>query len=506
MFFKLMLERLPSDSQRKLQNFTHALWMGSDVVPVRPKWIDAIVAASRAADFWMMGNVFRGKGYAKKRHQATWFHHPDAHSIYKLHDSQFQTFLRMVEERQPPSDGDKSIDLSIDKTLNDFTSGSIHDHLNAHFLHGTIIRDGCQESDAQPTDDVPEEAYLVYDCPNGGKYGTAADNGVVVYHDEIRPSHQLSVVITCEEHELALAALALESAKKHIPHSIEFIAVVSKPVAVKAKQKLPSFTTVKTDDDMQYHKHKFSAILNTDRYAKGHFILHLHPDSVLFRQLLYKELFFLSRPLVQYSRYDNLLLSSNSDRCRYGKNPCFGGSVNQSQALQAGISDILKRPVDYEFSLSNYHMNLYPREVYRSIRRHLKSLHDRKSINQIFLEQEGSSGLLTIPDTIFNLIGAYLYYHSPQSVSWNYVGNRYDADALSTDPAFRVNRPPVACYGYGPQAYDYLEKQKDGGDSSSPSPYDDLIQAVRLTLSSKKVRPQACYCKEFSKKSIPVSY
>ena len=80
--------------------------------------------------------------------------------------------------------------------------------------------------------------------------------------------------------------------------------------------------------------------------------MHLDSDVVFHRHLLYKDLFLLGRPMLEYDTYANLE-DTGASQWQRGT----GFAVGQS-------------PILYEYSRSNEHV--YPREVYAPARRHIE--------------------------------------------------------------------------------------------------------------------------------------
>jgi hypothetical protein len=124
MFFKLLLEERLRDGE--LAGYGHVMWMEWDTRPVRPLWLDAIAntAAQGGSDsFWVRGSHCHGKGldstvlYEENR---SWVGHINGNAIYHLRDPEFHTFLRLVMERDPPTDYWRPFDIAIWKVLNDF--------------------------------------------------------------------------------------------------------------------------------------------------------------------------------------------------------------------------------------------------------------------------------------------------------------------------------------------------------------------------------------------------
>ena len=100
MFFKLM------GSNSILAAYTHVFWMEWDVTPVRPLWIDRLVSLAAADDgCWMKGSPYVGRGMdeaATDPNNEPWLGHLNGNALYKLHDPDFQRFLQLVQEREPP--------------------------------------------------------------------------------------------------------------------------------------------------------------------------------------------------------------------------------------------------------------------------------------------------------------------------------------------------------------------------------------------------------------------
>jgi hypothetical protein len=100
-----------------------------------------------------------------------------------------------------------------------------------------------------------------------------------------------------------------------------------------------------------FHTHSLPPPTHT-QYCQGDFILHLDSDVVLFRPVLYKDIFLLGKPMLEYDTYANLA-------------PWHVNVWQNGTAFAVG-----RYPNPYEYSRSNEHV--YPRAAYAAARRHIE--------------------------------------------------------------------------------------------------------------------------------------
>jgi len=442
MFYKLFLDSHIRDEE--LQGYTHLMWMEGDVFPIRRYWINAIVEEACGSRFWMKGSVFHGRRWDMAMLPDTfqWISHLNGNALYNLRDQRFGKFLQLVVEREPPGDYWRPFDLSMWKVLVDLPySWPLYQGSINLFQHASFLASGCQFSGAEPVEMLSEDVYLVHDCYQDGgstagpkhfkkKYvnGVPTDPDVILWGYEIRPDAQLSVFLVSTEEELDFANVALTSAHLYIKHAVEYVAVVPNQIVEKATRYLPGFVKVIGEprldgiDVSDTARQKASVHMSADVHTRGRYVLHLEADTVIFRELLYKDIFLFGKPLIQFSSY--------------------GEVPDAFKSWQSTTSEIIKQPVEYEYSLSNQFSNVYPRSSYAALRKQLEEIH-KTSLEELMMDR----GLFKIPFSIFNIMAAYVNSYQPGLISWDYIGKAVKS-SLEIDPMFRVSRTPFLCQAY----------------------------------------------------------
>jgi hypothetical protein len=259
---------------------------------------------------------------------------------------------------------------------------------------------------------------------------------------EIRPKVQLSVLVRTFSLDLEFAAVAMESAKRYIPYALEYVVVVPEADLSMAEKVLPSYVTVHGEPlviDSQAMQQKYTK-LNADKYCKGRFILHLDSDVVFYRTVNYKDLFVFDKPILEFDSYENLNGFKGVDKWR------------------KGISYVMGRQVDYEYSRSDEHV--YPREIYAPARQYLERRFNTSLVNFLNTRRGSLLDLLrffkwqvseddldkTYLFSDFNYMGAFLHSDMPDRVSWRFVGSN-GASPFPEDPFHQVIRPAFTCQG-----------------------------------------------------------
>lgn len=166
--------------------------------------------------------------------------------------------------------------------------------------------------------------------------------------------------------------------------------------------------------------------LNADTYTHGRYIMHLDSDVVFYRPVLYKDLFFLGKPIIEYDLYDNLRHFTDL-------------------RWQNGTSFALGREVEFEFSRSNDHV--YPSSIYKPARQFLENRFNMSLVDFMKTRTGVFDFLHPTVETLFsdfNYLGAFLYYEMHHTMSWTFLGLNND-DPLEI--AFSALRRPVNCQG-----------------------------------------------------------
>ena len=316
MFFKVFLDPVLSS---QLRESTHMFWMEYDVFPVRPGWLNVLLARASQHDFWVMGSMYMGDGLdsaAAVSYNWNWVGHLNGNALYDLRDHAFRDFLRLVVQYEPPNHFWKPFDVSIWRVLHAFPytwplhQKYRHKFLIADFIHhwGFHITD----DDVALSASIPS-VHLVH----GARY--SAGNLLlrpkdptpdVVWHDQIPASLRLSVMIRSFSGDLDYAVEALRSAVKFLPNALELVAVVPEgDVAAfeRALHALPGARVVGEPPLMpdQHMQQKYSK-LHADRYCRGAYVFHLDSDMVLYKELLLRDILWTGLPLLVYQRYSTL--------------------------------------------------------------------------------------------------------------------------------------------------------------------------------------------------------
>ena len=443
MFFKMELDpRLEQD----LKGYTHAYWMEWDTRPIRSLWVDAIVDASGGGDFWVRGSHYYGKELddtLRSPGNENWVGHINSNALYKLGDPVFKDFLRVVCEREPPGDYWRPFDIFMWKVLNDKPySWRTYQQYSSMFQQvGFIKHVGGQALDADEVRREYPQCFLLHgrdESSSSRVYLQKFKDGVpttdrTVYGEEIRPNIKLSVLLRTYRDDMAMAALALKSARLHIPHALEYVAVVPDTDFDIANQTLPSFVKLigephlieRGDVQQKYTK------LMADTYTKGDYVMHLDSDVLFYRPVLYKDVFVMGKPILDFSSYEELKDTGVA-------------------SWQQGMEYTLGHKVPYEFSRSNDHV--YPRSVYKPARDYLENRFNT-TVVEFLKTRVGKVPKKCTYETgchrlfsDFNYLGAFMYWNMEEAVSWNYIGSNPDP-SIKQFPLLHVIRPPMVCQG-----------------------------------------------------------
>ena len=453
MFFRLFL----SYSESLMAGFTHVYWMEWDVTPVRPYWLDRLQQLTHGEEFWMRGARYRGPAFdetVKEPSSWSWVGHLNGNALYKLHDTEFEQFLRLTVEREPPGHYWKPFDVSMWRVLCDFPYSwhlyqSYADRFQTtavmHHLGFTITADDT----ARLVSSEPRLYFLHGNASSAGDsqyhakfhLGVPRTNLTINWMGTVGSEHSISVLIRTFADDLQFAVMAVSSARQFIPQALEYVVVVPTHDYNRTVKEMPSFVTVQEEVRVLHSDHIQQKLtkLRADLYCKGDYIFHLDSDVVLFRPLLIRDLFILNKPIITFDRYANLK----------------GQQEFHVTQWQNGTSFAVGENVELEFSRSNDH--LYPRQIYARARGFLEQRHNM-SLTAFLDTREGrrlnrdSNGTKkeAHPDTRlfsdFNYIGAFLYYHLPEVMAWTYVGlDRPPAKSLPY--AYTAIRPPIVCQG-----------------------------------------------------------
>ena len=463
MFFKLMTTL----AVPLLSHATHLYWMEWDVKPVRPMWLDVLYYATMGEPFWIKGGRYRGRAFdnaVRDPSSWSWIGHINGNALYKLHDTEFERFMALTIEREPPSHFWKPFDIAIWKTLLDFPyswhlyqvygekfqTTSIIQHL------GFTVRDGEREALVRESPNV----HLIHGngkSAGNSKYlakfvaGVPQTNATIVWQDEVTSSMRVSILIRTFGADLPFAYHALQSAKRYFPGAIEYVAVVPESDLQLAASSLPSFVTLYSEPAALHGDHvqqKLTTLL-ADKYCQGDYIFHLDSDVVFYRPVLRRDLFIFDKPIITFDSYANIQ-ERNTAQAQANTN-----TKQQQHTYRAGTEVALGRSVEFEFGRSDDH--LFHRMVYNEVRLHMQELHHMTVAEFLDTRETLLRSDVVHPDTAdtasedklfsdMNFIGAYLYYYHPSIMAWTYLGED-KAPQHALPYAYSSVRPPLVCHG-----------------------------------------------------------
>ena len=465
MFFKLLIHQAAS----LLAPFTHLYWMEWDVKPVRPYWVEKLYDLTLHDEFWMKGGRYRGRAFdevVKDSSSWGWVGHLNGNAVYKLHDPVFLSFLQLTVEREPPSHFWKPFDIAMWRTLCDFPySWHFYQSYGDKFQTTTAIQHhGFTGTDEEFADVVAHQpnVFLIHgDSRSAGqskylkkfKDGVPQTNGTIAWLDEVSPAMRVSIMLRTYKSDFPFASLALQSAQRYFPGALELVVVVPEEDAQAARQQLPSNIVLYAEARQLHNDHiqqKLTKLL-AERYCQGDYIFHLDSDVVFHRPVLRRDLFIFDKPIITFDRYDNV----EAIEYRHVQQLIEAGHVNASVTIrrwQQGTAFALGQQVDFDFRRSNDH--IYHRRVYADARAHIERIHgmtlaaflDTREGKVHFSDSGEAVTDLTRLFSDFNYLGAYQYYHRPESMSWTYLGT--DAPPPYALPyAYTSIRPDLLCQG-----------------------------------------------------------
>lgn len=439
----------------QLKHYGAMFWMETDTFPIKPLWVDKLYAESRVHDdFWVRGSIYLGPAFdetVKTPANWDWVGHINGNALYRLNDPEFDDFLSLVADVEPPLHFWKPFDVSIWKVLHAFPYyWRIHQHYISRFSYATYIQhwgftitpDDIQAS--QLSDDV----FLVH-----GKNTSA---GIIKYKAKFKDKQALSkahvnwngvldarddvcVMIRSWRGDVKYAAMAAKSVLKHMPGAADIVLVIpeedyeifkhpARRSNSHAKVRLVREPRLIADDHVQQ---KYSKLM-ADTYCTNAFIFHLDSDMVFSRTVYRKDLFFMGRPIMEYDRYDNL--------------------PEEARQWKLGTSKAVGKDVEHEFSRSNNRM--YPRAVYSAARTHIE-----QQFGTTVAEFLSDVDMLEEAFSVFNYIGAYMWHHMRDAMWW------VPRDPKDVAPTQRRHMrpiiPPFVCKGNARLARHYERARED---------------------------------------------
>ena len=257
----------------------------------------------------------------------------------------------------------------------------------------------------------------------------AASGEPVVWHDELSPKLRLSVfvVVPADAHD-ADVLQTLDSARRHIPAALEFVAVFlgavpsSLPGFVRAVS--PSMSMFGTSSDAEEaeqgpapSKHALA-----DLYCAGDFVLHLCVGVQLTRPLLRRDAFLFYKPLLRFH-----FSPEDERRLRLGR------ASSDAMPIRRSDSELL-----------------LPLSIYSKLR-----------------VSSADSALLSGPDRCVDALtslAAQLWAAKDDAVTWMYTGPSVSTERIHSVPrAFRIVRPKLTIAAGGA-----AEASSSGADLDAP--------------------------------------
>lgn len=447
MFFKLILGE---GYQKQLAGYHAVFWMEPDVMPIKPYWVDTILNESIDGDFWIKGSPYLGDLLdASAGRDRDWVGHINGNALYRLHDPDFATFLRIVMDREPPEHYWKPFDVSIWKVLQDFPySWHMHPRIARRFVYSEYIHHWSfqlEEYDMSISKSS-NKTFLVH-----GKKSSAGTNNFVKkfpadkkhsaahinWNGAIEGSDKVSVLLRASARELEYAEVSIASILRHMPGATEIVVAVpaddltliqnrfqrSIPASssVNIVREMPVYEDHDTDYGGDAHSEAVAANIQdaytrmlADVYCpKGEYVLLMRTDTVLTRRLYRKDLFFAGKPVVPYDNYSNQPVAAS--------------------LWQEGVSAALRSAaIDKAFVASSTHA--YPKASFSQARLHIQKAHGL-SFREFMQTRAGALACLReacpgisgrmAPDQLRKLafstsayLGAYIWAFDHASVSW----------------------------------------------------------------------------------------
>jgi hypothetical protein len=424
MFFRVYTDPV---IKAQLSPYRAMFWMELDTFPVKPLWIDKLYTESLVGDFWMRGSIYFGPAFDETVKAAVnwdWVGHINGNALYRLNDAEFEYFLALVADVEPPKHYWKPFDISIWKVLHTFPYyWRIHQHVIKRFVYATYIQHWgftITEGDINAAR-VADDVYLLHGKNTSAgivKYkrkfveGVPVEKKTINWDGSVDLQDDICVMIRSWRGDIPYVRVAIKSIHAHMPNARDIVMVVPDEdyATFQAQQRANNISKAVrlireprliADDHVQQ---KYSKLM-ADTYCESKFIFHLDSDVVFMRKVYRKDLFFMGRPLLEYDRYENL----------------------PSTAMQwkLGTSFAVGAPVEHEFSRANNHM--YPRAVYSAARKHIETRFG-KSLPEFLATRVGRLGCPEcVKDNVtaleqvfsdFNYIGAYLWFHMHDAMWW----------------------------------------------------------------------------------------
>jgi hypothetical protein len=458
MFFRIFNDL---NIKKMLRPYRVMYWMELDTFPVKPLWIDKLYAESLIGDFWMKGSIYFGPAFDESVKAAAnwdWVGHINGNALYRLHEHEFDAFLKLVEDVEPPAHFWKPFDISIWKVLHTFPYyWRIHQRVVRHFAYSdfvqhwgfTITPDDVEQAR------IADSVYLVHGKNSSAGtiiYKQKFKDGVPMTHEPVNfdgsidTRDDVCVMLRSWRDDLPYVVTAIKSIRLNMMNARHIVLVIpdtDHPLFQEQQQmkrihqdvKLIAEPKLMPNDHIQQKYSKMMA----DTYCPCSYIFHLDSDVVFMRRIYRKDLFFMGKPLLEYDRYSNL--------------------PETTLRWKLGTSNAVGRPVEHEYSRSNNHM--YPRSMYPAARRHLERRFGKPfpdfmatrigkfNETHCFNCDNADPKIVGLAFSDFNYMGAFLWFYMHESMVWQPLDPEESKHVY-----MRPIIPPFVCQGNARLAHD----------------------------------------------------
>lgn len=436
MFFKLFLDERLSPS---LRAYSHMFWAEWDVSPLRAHWLDKLREEAMADDFWMKGSPYKGESLDKQAllpDNWNWIGHINGNSLYKLHDADFETLMRITVEREPPSHFWKPFDVSMWRVLHDmpYAWHTFQAYRDKFRFSEFIINLGymLQNEDIVRAQRNPEAFFMHGDARSAGivkqneKFKDGSRAAAVEWSDPVPKSLKLSVLMRVRLRNLDYLYLALKSIEKHLKHVHEVVVVVPAEEHTVFTQMLPASVKLwkeeaieglSVDDVLQAEATK----LRADSYCTGDYVLHLPFDAVLRKEVRMRDLFLFYKPLATV----------------------YPATIPDCKAHREAAAYALGTKPEYCF-VSEGGEYVLPLSAHKATREAL-SKGEHGDLPKLL-----SGWRESMPATSFDaidLVKAHTFASQPDSLSWLYMGIDDGPVQIKVPTNFKPVRYPLMCAG-----------------------------------------------------------
>lgn len=455
MFFKLFLDpRLTGI----FKSYTHMFWAEWDVSPLRPHWLDKLREEAEPDDFWMKGSPYKGESLDAQAlipGNWDWIGHINGNALYKLHDPDFMTLMRLTTEREPPSHFWKPFDVSMWRVVHEMPySWHIFQAYRDKFRFTEfIINLGymLQQEDIARAQNNPDVFFMHGDSKSAGivkqteKFKDTQRTSKVQWTDPVAASLGLSVFMRVRLRNLDYVFLALKSLERHLKGALETVIVVPEEEYAAFQQMLPAGVRLvkekpvegldpDADDALQAQATELMA----DTYVTGKYVLHMPFDAVLRKDLLMRDIFIFRKPMAA-------VYPATTPRCQAYRDAAgvFLGATKPAYCfVGAGGEYVL--PVTAHAATRGALAASHQAELRRFL--------EAWKASGVGVEVGGGVGGGNVQRAppgfnAVNVIKTYLFERSPEQVSWIYMGLDDGPTQVKVPTNFKPVRWPLLCKG-----------------------------------------------------------